>query len=212
MKNRILSLLHSTHLKFGVIAAALVALSLFVGLSAYLTTSSNDYNPMFRTANGEEFGLSITGQYYEAPDPDDENYTPDTTKVTPGQVLTLNPTVYNSGTESIYVFAKVSIGSLMMGSYNDKGQIINGIASDWHRLNDESDIYYLGTQGAVTPLAKKTPSTIFKDVTVPIATGTNANFYPSVIAYAIQTEIDTDDPETVWGYIQTQSTSGGDGE
>lgn len=188
-KHNLSLLLRSTHLKFGIIAAALATLALMVGLSAYLVTSTEEpYTPTFRTATGEEFGLSISGRPYE----DDVVY--------PGEEITLNPTV--SSTTPMYVFAEVSLGGLELGTLSD----------DWHLLSSDEEagtsLYYHGENSNVTMLSGS--STIFSTVTVPTSVNTDSKFKPSVVAYGIQTDGITGRPDQIWQMIVTQN--GGAGE
>ena len=202
-------LLHSTHLKFGIIAAALSVLTMFIGLS--------DYSPMFRTATGSEFGLSVTGNLYIKPDPEDEEYDPLITTVYPGQVLTLNPTVKNSGSLPMYVFVKVNYDELAIDT-TEKGEgddkiTVEDISSNWKPLNGWSKsssydptgdrIFYYGNDGGVIPFDPNTTSLLFDTLTVPTTANVESSFTPTVTAYGIQTEGISGNPEEIWQLIET---------
>jgi len=188
MKNihRIPQLLRTHHFKLGIIAASLATFSLFVSLTAYLTTYTEDpYQPSFRTATGDEFGLSITGNAYD----DDIVY--------PGQEIDLSPTV--TATAPMYVFAEVNLDGLEMNTLSDA----------WHLMSEADGVglYYYGSSDSVQPLSSS--STIFTTVTVPTSIGTDETFSPSVVAYGIQTDGITGSPKDIWDKIAGENTEGG---
>jgi len=173
--HRIPRLLRTHHFKLAIIAAALATLSLFISLTAYLTTYTDEpYEPTFRTATGAEFGLSITGLAYE----NDVVY--------PGQEIDLSPTI--TASSPMYVFAEVSLDDLEMSTLSD----------DWHLMSEENGVglYYYGGSDGVQPLSSS--SILFTTVKVPTSIGTNETFEPSVVAYGIQTDGITGRPVEIW--------------
>ena len=176
-KHHLIPLLGSNHLKFGVIATTLVLLTLFVNLSAYLVTSTEEpYESSFRTATGSEFGLSISGNEYT----DDVVY--------PGQELNLSPTV--TSTTSMYVFAEVDLGGLEVENIS------------WYPVTGEDGLYYYGSSDN-SIAALNGESTIFDVATVPTSAGTDTEFSPSIVAYGIQTEGISGTPDQIWSMIES---------
>ena len=193
-------LLHSTHFKFGVIAAALCALSLFVGLSAYLTTDTDPYSPTFQTASGADLGLDLTGA---------ENLP---SEVIPGQSIGLYPTVSTTGSIDMYVFVEVDYNGLEIGTTSGENEtVIESISSDWYPLGGwKSDsnytpggtqVYYLGNQTGLSVLDD--PSTVFEYVSVPADDAGGNSYSPTITAYGIQAQgVDGTDPAGAWDLIQ----------
>ena len=188
-KHQLIPLLGNSHLKFGIIATTLVLLTLFMSLSAYLVTSTEEpYESSFRTATGSEFGLSISGNEYD----DDLVY--------PGQVINLSPTV--TSTTDMYVFAQISLGGLSQEGYDEN----ESISDEWNFLSADpqtnTKLYFYGEGGSIAALNGE--STIFDVATVPTSAGTDTEFNPSIVAYGIQTENITGTPEEIWQEIVGQ--------
>ena len=195
-------LLHSTHFKFGVIAAALCAVSLFVGLSAYLVTSTEKepLAPTFTTSLGEDLGLSIAGSETLP------------SEVTPGQSIDLYPTVSATGSIPIYVFVEVDYGGLEIPVSSGEDETVReAISSDWYPLggwkseasytSGGKQIYYLGNGSGLSVLGDD--STVFESVIVPIEDKGGNTYTPSIIAYGIQAAgVDETDPAGAWDLIK----------
>ena len=182
-KHHLVPLLGSNHLKYGVIATTLVLLTLFVNLSAYLVTSTEEpYNPTFQVKSGDDVGLTISGN-----DGSDSVY--------PGDSINLSPEVSNTGSIPLYVFTTIDLGGL---------ELEGDISTDWHYLTDYESVplYYYGGTGSVAALS--TSSTIFTTATVPTNAIAEAEFSPSIVAYGIQTENITGTPEEIWEEIVGQ--------
>lgn len=193
-------LVRNTSFKFGIIAAALTALSLFVGLSAYLTTDTDPYSPTFQTASGADLGLALDGA---------ENLP---SEVIPGEMLGLFPTVSTTGSIPLYVFVEVDYGGLEIPVNSGEDEtVIESISSDWYPLGgwkSESNytsggtqIYYLGNEDTLTTLDD--PSTVFEYVSVPADDAGGNSYAPSIVAYGIQAQgVDNTDPAGAWDLIQ----------
>lgn len=194
-------LVRNTSFKFGIIAAALTVLSLFVGLSAYLTTDTEAYSPTFTTASGADLGLALDGT---------ENLPEE---VLPGQSIDLYPTVSATGAIPIYVFVEVDYGGLEIPVSSGEDETVReAISSDWYPLggwkseasytSGGKQIYYLGTDTELTVLGED-PSTVFEYVSVPSKDKGETTYAPSIVAYGIQADgVDNTDPAGAWDLIR----------
>lgn len=194
-------LFRNTGFRLSLISAALLLSSLFLNLTAYLTTSSDPYSPLFRTASGAEFGLSISGAKYEKlpEDASEEEYYASAQRVMPRDVLTLSPVVKNAGSLPMYVFVTIETDGLEL----------SGLSADWHELDDVQSTYYYGTDENIAEFNAGTQSRIFDDLIVPESASINSLFSPSVTAYGIQTEnMSGKQLSSIWELIKGQQDSG----
>ena len=180
-----------------VIALSLIVVTAVLNITAYLTdVKTLEYE--FILANGDDFGISFTGKSYE-----------DNNIITPGQDITINPTVKNSGKYDVYVFVTIDIPSVF--SINDLNE------SERQNFEDSNGtyVYYYSKNGSLSPLPSSTyyyeqsESKIFNSVHVDdnVTNSENDQSYRfTMTAYAIQSDPFENNasmsPKNVWAMIK----------
>lgn len=207
-------------------AASLVLVAALAvgGTLAYLTDTETKENA---------FALGKVDIEVEEPD---WNPDPDT-PVKPGDTLTKNPLINNTGTEDAYVFFKVAIpyveNGTVLNADGSKDKVedfadyftLNDMSANWTKVGDVTQengknvyIYAYGAEDALTALtaAQGQTDVLFESVTMrnilELNSVTEVNNSIDVTGYAIQVSNIVEagqnaDPETVWNYIVNQEAA-----
>lgn len=164
-----------------VISAALAMSVMVLGLSAFLTDSTDAMPIQFVTAEGKSFGISV-----DAPGFDDS----EDAVLLPNSEAVLDPTVSNDGSFDAYVFLEVSIPT------DDSGEplyLLGDIDTEsWTQITEAPEavdgtittVYGYGTEEELIPLAPEgSTSALFPGIQL-----TNVESAPAIqiVAHAIQ--------------------------
>ncbi len=119
----------------------------------------------------------------------------------PGNTVDLSAKAEVKGTIPMYIFAELNIpSSFTMGNFN----------SGWHKLSEESNIYYYGSADSLVAVGPGNPSvSIFDTITLDKDAGNGQAYTVTITGYAIQANniaADTN-PSIVFGMIEKPSTT-----
>ena len=205
------------------ILAALVLLLVVAvgGAIAYFTDTDENTN-IFTIGNVD---ITLTEPNWDTTDTTPANSIPDVAEnLMPGETVAKDPTINNKSTKSeAYVFAKVVVPCTTettpkeIFTYDvndDKWTELSSAAVACTSGGNATHVYYYGTEGTLTELAKATNDTtptptskpVFDEVTV-LSTlkgteGLTGNKNIVVTGYGIQSKgLASTIPATVWGYF-----------
>ncbi len=218
-----------------VIVAALAAVMLIGGISAYFTSTDSAENTW--TVGEIEIDLQEPGY--------DEYSSTEADEMTPNQVIHKDPKIKNTGTNDAYVFMKVSVPKANVATASQDGQkqeaalqelFDYGINSGWVKVAEDRTaadkntyVFAYGTDSACAALAEgETTPVLFKNTEAAGAADAgviglitfkniiegqgleNITLHIPVDAYGIQTSDLTDkdvaSPAEVWEIINAQSS------
>lgn len=134
-------LYESPRVQFLIIAAALSAGGIFLGLSAYLTDRTDPFKAHFLMETGGDLEVSLNTDLYE-----------EDAVITPGETADYDPYLTNDGSTDAYVFIKVKLP--------DKDISLAGINDhSWELVSSSENeaVYAYSTDGELTVLPGTKP-------------------------------------------------------
>lgn len=200
----------------GVAALALVTASV-MGTMAYFTSKTETVNNTFTVGDVnitlDETKTDTLGKAETTKNDDGETVVVRTDegnsyKLYPGETYTKDPTVHVSNdSENCYLFVRVENG--LAGAEKDGETTISSQieANGWTLVPNQTDVYYLGSNGIMSEVEKSTNHVVFGSFTIDSAkSGTDLNAYANanikITAGAVQAHgIDGSDITTAWNAI-----------
>ena len=184
--------LKSLNTRFFITALSLITITSILGLSAYITEKS-EYSGHFRVASGTDLGFRITGNPI---DPD--------VPVSPGDTIEINASASVEKSIPLYVFVEFDLPASCEKYYF--------YDADWHPIDEDSNIYYYGFNGSVSPLGGENTasSIILNGLTLNQSAREGESFDFSITGYAIQTEhlgIPATNPAGIFELIKEQNAT-----
>jgi len=190
-----------------IIASVVLLLVLVIGgLIAYFTDTETATN-VFTIGDVD---ITLTEPHWDTTDGNSNNVPDSAEGRTPGQIITKDPTIENTGSNPAYVFAKVDI-PCTTGENPDLELFTYTVNSGWYLMTNgtctngtATKVYAYGSDTAMTALAHGGTAVLFPSVTVNTAitgdeSGLTGNKNLVVTGYAVQSDgLGATAPSAVW--------------